>query len=421
MARLAIILFVGTVVASCGKPDAPPQGAPPPEMVFPVTVAKITRGPVTQTANLTGTVKWPTRVAVSTEVSGRVVTAPPSNGTRMKKGETLIEIDSTDLQLSVKRRAAELAQARARLELLETETRSEILDRVGDELKETEAKLALAQEEHDRVTGLVAKEIRPKSELTRVKANLAVAKAAVGQRQAALKEVQNGATEAEREVARTEVAVAEAVLADAEAQLRKTRVLAPFDGIVQWKQVELGTVVAPGTELLELAADSKVQINVEVPERYVGAVTPGRELPFTADAFSGKTFTAKVVSVLPDGDQRSRTFTVIARVAEPDGLLPRMFVRVPFPVAAVDDTLLAPKDAVTYKGDAAMLFVVNDGVVSMVPVKVGIASGSLVQIAGEVAEGATVVSTGGEVLFPGAKVMDVAVARGGPKGPPAGK
>jgi multidrug efflux pump subunit AcrA (membrane-fusion protein) len=418
MARLAIIILVGLVVTSCGKPEAAPAGAPP-EMVFPVTVVKVTRGPVTETANLTGTVRWPTRVAISTEVSGRVVTAPPSNGTRMKKGETLIQIDATDLELTVKRRTAELAQARARLDLLETETRTEILDRVGDELKETEAKMDLAQEEHDRVTGLVAKEIRPKSELTRVKANLAAAKAAVGQRQAALKEVQNGATQAEREVVRAEVAVAEAVLADAQAQRRKTKVVAPFDGIVQWKEVELGTVVAPGTELLELAADSKVQINVEVPERYVGAVTPGRELPFTADAFPGKTFTAKVVSVLPDGDQRSRTFTVQARVAEPEGLLPRMFVRVPFPVAVVSDTLLAPKDAVTYKGDNAVLFVVNDGAVRMVPVTVGISSGSLVQITGDVVEGAVVVSTGGEVLFPGAKVMDVAAARGRPQGPPA--
>ena len=390
---------------------------PPP--VFPVTTGTVETGSIVRSVDLTGTVKWPTRVAIAAEVSGRVVEPPPRNGTRVAKDEVVLQLDATDLKLIVAQREAALQRAEADLALLKTATRDEIIDRLAAAVTEAAAQQTYAEEEFNRIDGLVKKKIRPASELTRAVADVATAKAMVAQRQAALSEAKNGATSAEIQVAEAAVVVARTALADAKAQLAKTTVRAPFAGVVQWKEVELGGVVSPGTELMEIAADDNVLIHLDVPERFVGSVDRDREFSFRADAFPDKTFKAKVKSILPDGDERSRTYVLQATVPEPTGLLPRMFVRVRLPLATIDNALLVPKDAVTYKGNDSLIHLVADGKAMPLPVTVGAVEDDRVQIIGEVKAGAKVVTTGGEVLFPGASVMEPGAGPPKPEGPPA--
>jgi multidrug efflux pump subunit AcrA (membrane-fusion protein) len=418
MARYALTLLLACLLVCCGKKEEEKPGGAMPPPVFPVTTGAVETGSIVRSVDLTGTVKWPTRVAIAAEVSGRVIEPPPRNGTRVTKDEVVLKLDATDLELAVAQREAALQQAEADLVLLKTATREEIIDRLAAAVTETAAQQTFSEEEFARISGLVKKGIRPRSELTKATADVATSKAAVHQRQAALAEAKNGATNAEVQVAEAAVAVAKTALANAKTQLAKATVRAPFAGIVQWKEVELGGVVSPGTELMEIAADDNVQLNLDVPERYVGAVERDREFNFRADAFPNKTFSAKVKSILPDGDERSRTHVLQATVPEPAGLLPRMFVRVRLPLETIDNALLVPKDAVTYKGNDSLIHLVADGKAIPLSVTVGAVEGERVQIIGEVKPGAKVVTTGGEVLFPGASVMEPGAGPPKPEGPP---
>lgn len=405
----ALIVSVALSLVSCRpKPQEPPQGGGMPAPVFAVTLGTVVRAPITQTTQLTGTVKWPKRATLSTEIQGTVVVAPPANGSRVAKGDLLLQLDRTDLERTIQRQRAELGRARANLQVLTTPTRPETMDQLRAIVAQAEARVAQFNEEHIRVKKLVENAIRPGSDLTRAVADLTAAKAIVRQHQAALLEAENGATEAEIAVAASAVQVAEATVGEAEGQLQKAQLLAPFSGIVQRRQAEQGTVVSPGAPLLELASDGNVEIHVAVPERSVGVVRAGQELSFRADAFPARTFAARVTSILPDGDERSRTYSLQAAVLEPAGLLPRMFVRLSMPVETVDDAILVPKDAITYKEDKATVFTVTEGVAQPVPVELGATANGLVAVQGELREGMTVVTTGGEVLFPGAKVMNTA-------------
>ena len=95
------------------------------------------------------------------------------------------------------------------------------------------------------------------------------------------------------------------------------------------------------------------------------------------------------------------------------------FVRVRLPLATIDNALLVPKDAVTYKGNDSLIHLVADGKAMPLPVTVGAVEDDRVQIIGEVKAGAKVVTTGGEVLFPGANIMEPGAGPRQPEGPPA--
>ncbi|MBF0332196.1 MAG: efflux RND transporter periplasmic adaptor subunit [Alphaproteobacteria bacterium] len=224
---------------------------------------------------------------------------------------------------------------------------------------------------------------------------------------------QNAGTERSRDEAAAQVRVDRARLEVARAQLAKTRIMAPFDGVVGLRKVSVGAYVLPGADIANLESIQTLKVDFRVPEVFLAAVRPGQTLQVAADAFPKEAFEGRVYAIDPLIDEAGRSILLRARVDNAAGSLrPGLFVRVALVVDEVLDALVVPEEALVPRGRETVVFRVVDGKAQPAPVETGRRRDGVVEIVKGVAAGDKVVTAGHMKLRPGAPVA-VAQVEGG--------
>ncbi len=123
---------------------------------------------------------------------------------------------------------------------------------------------------------------------------------------------------AEQQAAAARARLAAAVAAQRAAELtaRDTRVTAPFDGVIDKRDVNAGEHVARGGALFTIVRNQVLELTASVPARRAQGVEPGQQVQFTADAAA---FQGHVARVSPTIDPTTRSVTVYVEVPNPDG------------------------------------------------------------------------------------------------------
>ena len=187
-----------------------------------------------------------------------------------------------------------------------------------------------------------------------------------------LLERQGSATPSSLDAAETAVRTAEALLAQAESRvlggeaqvalaqrrLRDMTIVAPFDGRIVRKETELGEWLTPGDTVAEIVSLSELEARIDVPEHLVGYLSQDLgSIPMTIPGLGASPdTTARIISIIPQGDSLSRMFPVRLSVSIEDGRMrPGMSVTAFVPTGSAEPVLTIHKDAVLR--DDAGLFV----------------------------------------------------------------
>ena len=205
--------------------------------------------------------------------------------------------------------------------------------------------------------------------------------------------------------------VAEANLALARARFAKTRIVAPFDGIIGSRRVSIGTFLRAGQAITDLANIDKIRVNFSAPERFVSVLKPGAEVGVSTTAFQGYELKGEIVVVEPVLEAGTRSARVVAQVANPGRKFrPGMSANVSAVLSGRPKAMTIPTEAIFGSGDQSFVFIVKpDSTVSRVPLKLGTRLASVVEVLEGLQPGMTVVRAGHQKLFEGARVMPVAV------------
>jgi multidrug efflux pump subunit AcrA (membrane-fusion protein) len=169
-----------------------------------------------------------------------------------------------------------------------------------------------------------------------------------------------------------------------------------------------------------VSALDEVEVRAQVVEQYAPHIRVGMEVSVQIPAIPGPPLSGVVTAIVPQADVQARTFPVKVRVKNTlteDGPVVKsgMYARVMLPTGRKQLAMLASKDALVLGGDQPILFVVEtraadsqQGKVRPVPVQLGFADGSLIQVSGNIQAGQLVVVQGNERLQPG---QDVKIQR----------
>ena len=112
-------------------------------------------------------------------------------------------------------------------------------------------------------------------------------------------------------------------------ELEKTRVVAPFDGVVARRYVRLGQKVTLGDRMFWVTEVSPMNVRFTLPQEFIGKIRVGDRVSVSAPSESEKTYPARIMLLSPVVDPSSGTIEVQARVAEPAGnLRPGMTVNI---------------------------------------------------------------------------------------------
>jgi len=253
----------------------------------------------------------------------------------------------------------------------------------------------------------------PAAELAQAKANLALADSNYQRPQALEKQKFVSATA--KDQALNGLRVAQANVQLAEARLAKTKIVAPFGGIIGIRQVSVGDYVKEGQDLVTLEDISALKVDFRVPEQLLAALRPGQAVEMGSDALPGRKYVATVDAIDPLVDQAGRAVLLRARLRNSDGQLrPGMFVRTRLIVSQRQNALTVPEEALVPVGADQFVFRIADGKAQRVKVRVGVRRAGVVEVVEGLALGDTVVTAGQLKLRDGVQVVV-----GGPGGKPA--
>jgi membrane fusion protein (multidrug efflux system) len=156
--------------------------------------------------------------------------------------------------------------------------------------------------------------------------------------------------------------VADAQVALAQAQLARMKVLAPFDGTVGIRSVQLGDYVKDGADLVGLEDLSALHVEFTLPERYIARVRSGQPVEIALDALPGRVFQGRIEALDSQVDPNGRSLRVRAAVDNAGALLkPGMFARPRVVFALREGAVVVPEEALVPLGGKQLIFKVAQG------------------------------------------------------------
>jgi len=193
-------------------------------------------------------------------------------------------------------------------------------------------------------------------------------------------------------------------------QYDQAMIRAPFDGTVTKQNVYIGDWVNQGDSLVTLVSTDAAEVWVEIPEQYYSGQLSGEEVDFYFPHNPAVSHKGKIRALIPDADSNSHTFRIVIDTAHTSDFGFGMMVKATIPTSQIKGVLMVPKDAITYQGPQANIWVVGDDQsLTMTPVEVGQPKGPWIEINGACEPGTLVVTRGNERLFPGMKISPEAV------------
>lgn len=220
---------------------------------------------------------------VAPPIAGRLVARPVERGGRVKKGDRLYVIDTTQAEMEVARAMATLLEFQARHDNLLTGKRSEEQEVVRAQRRELEARLTLAETDLKRQTDLTAKNYVSRQSYDQAVAQVAELRA----RAAALAAKEHAGDLAARE---SEIAAAaalieqnQAILARARSRLAELMPVAPEDGLIENTFFNVGEWVPIGSPVVSLLPDFRVKLRFFLPELEVAKARAGTHVHFSCD------------------------------------------------------------------------------------------------------------------------------------------
>jgi membrane fusion protein (multidrug efflux system) len=246
---------------------------------------------------------------IAPKVSAFVDSVLVDDNSRVKQGDTLVMLDTRELESRLAAAEAELAMAQAavggRKQTGQAEAQLQASRATASgasaAVAAAEATFRKAQSDLERYRKLAAQQVISEQQLDAAQAAYESARANLEsvKRQAAASSSNVGAAAAGVRAADARLAAAESAVKQAQLQLSYAVITAPVDGIVARRSVEPGELVQVGQSLMAIVPLQDVWITANLKETQLSDVSPGDEAEFSVDAYPGVTFHGKVESLSP--------------------------------------------------------------------------------------------------------------------------
>jgi len=361
--------------------------------IDPTKLAKAERLDLAKSVVATGKIEPITKVEIKSKASGIVKKLYVDAGDRIKKGQVLCDLDKEEIQ-------AQVNSSRAQLEASEANARSTEADLARAKVDAEGPDVPLLKRAYDRSQKMAKDGVVSQATLDDAQKNyeMALNKQNVSKAQVTV-------LHAKVNQAKAQVLQDEANLKQLEEQLSYTTIVAPMDGVLLSRDVEVGDAVSSilvlgstSTLIMTEGDTSQVYVRGKVDESDVGKIYLGQPTRIKVESFKDKTFYGKVTKIAPMGVEKDNvtTFEVRVSISNPAGeLRANMTANAEIVLEEHKNVLQIPEGALIYDKDKKASVEVPDPSGKegkrKVAVNVGISNGAKTEILGGLKEGDQVV------------------------------
>ncbi|MGZ5194928.1 MAG: efflux RND transporter periplasmic adaptor subunit, partial [Ramlibacter sp.] len=247
------------------------------------------------------------QVDLSFQVGGRIARLLTDEGRAVRAGDSVAELDASDLRLAADRAGAQTESARKALASLKAGARPQELRSAQAALAQAEADRHFADQEVTRTQQLVAQHFVAPEQLDRVRSTAESAAARVDQAGQALSLLRAGARKEDIERATADVAAAEAGQRTIERQLAYVALVSPASGVVSVRLAEAGQVVPAGQPVFRLAELSRPRVRAYLAEPDLARVKLGQPAQVRIDGLPGRVFNGRLAFIAPQSEFTPKT------------------------------------------------------------------------------------------------------------------
>ncbi len=321
-----------------------------------VKVEQVGIQPVSWMETFSGKVIPDKEVFISPKVVGYLVDVKVKAGNRVKRGQLLAVIDSSDIKPDVEKARAGLKEIKASLREVD-----KALEEIEAHRKAAEANYMFAKKTYERFKRLLDADAVSKQRFDEVETKFKAAKAeleAVKAKEAQLLERKKALYAKRSQI--------EAQLKKAMVYLSYTYLKSPVDGVVLQKLVDRGNLVSPQTPVLKVGT-YPLKVKAFIDSSFVGKLKVGDVVPVKV---AGKEVQGKVVEVDRSADPVSHKFAVKVEIGSVEGVIPGSYAVVSLPIGE-EETVVVPESAIYRVGALEYVFVIKDGTAHLRLVKTG--------------------------------------------------
>ena len=320
---MILSLMILPLITGCGSDEVQPVKPPV------VKVQQVSLSNAAQEENYSGVVRGRYETNLSFQVGGKIISRDVQIGSRVRAGDVLMTLDPKDIVEQSHSAEAQVSSARAQLQLAKTN--------------------------YERYAELFKSEAIAAAVLDQYKTQLDAAQAAY------------------------DAAIAQAQ--QSQHALEYTTLNANADGVISAVNAEVGQVVAAGQTVLTLVQSGELEVVANIPENKIAALQIGQRVSVdfwaTNDLVSGT-----VREISPMADSASRTFAVKISLPELQNVQLGMTANVSMTSAATSSAIVLPLSAIYQTDNAAQVWLVDGGKVSLRKVEVTAFDDNNVQVRG---------------------------------------
>lgn len=323
------------------------QQQPPPALV---EVAQASEELMAPKVFMPGTVVSQNDSQISAQITGQV-TWVATEGTLVREGDVLAEIDDRNHRLAVERNESQV--------------------------KRLEARVAFLTSDLARQRELAETEFTPTSRVEEAESTLLMTQ--------------------------QELAQARIALEQSRIDLDRTKVRAPFPGRVVARLAQAGEYSVPGRQIVRLVDTENLEVRGQAPVNLAGVLRDGLPVALRKE---GDQFDSSIRALVPVGDTVSRTMEIRVNVPAKAGYVVGTALQIGVPSSAPSEVVAVPRDALVLRSEGTYVFrIKEDNTAERLLVRTGAANGARVAVVGGIESGDRVVVRGGERLRPGQPVQ----------------
>lgn len=363
MRHIALLLLAASLLTACGEKPVEKKGAPP--TLVTTTQARLVDLEITE--RTLGSLEAVMDPKIAAEVAGRVITVHAHGGQAVKKGQVLASIDASDADNQANADRSEIA----RLEALLTQ----------------QERLVTRQSE------LVQKNFISKNALDDITA--------------------------QRDALKNQLAAARSRGAISRDNLAKTRVSAPFDGVIEVQIASPGDYVKVGDPLFRFISNRRLRANLPFPESAASRLQAGMPVRISSPLLPEAPVTGIIEDIRPTVLEGSRAVEAIARFDNPGSLKGGGSVDAVVIAGRKPGAVVVPEQSVVLRPAGKVVYAIADGKAQQKVVETGNKQGGLVEVVKGLQGGETIALDGAGFLSNGAAVAvrDPAAGQQKPEAP----
>ena len=343
---LTIIIFALMVTAcSGGATDS-----------MAVTTAAVANQKIEVVQDVTGVLVPSQTVDVQSKVSGQVTAVNSKVGSKVKKGDILVTLETDTLNIQLDQAKANLQAAIAAKSTAEGQS------------QQAKINLEAAQNNYQRIKELYDVDAVSQSELEAAQDKLSIAEAQYQSAQTASSSQSQASIDA-----------AQATVDNINNQINEATVISPIDGVVTNLNINTGEIASAGSVLLTVIDDSSLKLKTTVAQETLPYITPGQEIRLTVDIYPGQEFTGTIDSIGPMAVSTGLYFPLEISIPN-DGTLQAGLSAHALVNMSSGNGLSVPTSAVKVDNGQSYVFVIEDNTAVKRTVVTGLENDEQIQI-----------------------------------------